>query len=185
MMIERRDTISSSTLLRSMWSWDLWLALLFGLIVAVVSITLDFQPKRTWIAPLLGVSCMVLAIAVKQRTNLRNRLRGSNYGELLRIMDQTETEARMPYSITIWVAVASIICSAPMTIVIESVCQKWAIVALLTLLTIVFVWSCAALLSVLRLSGLHDDHEAWLEAQKEELQSAQREYEAEQRRKSL
>ena len=183
-MIERRDTSKVSVLLGSVLGWDLWMALLVGLIVAVASSTIDFQPKGAWIAPTFVVSCMAFAVAVRQRTNLRNRLRESNYGELLRIMDQTESEARMPYSITIWIAVASVLCTAPTALVIESVYQKWAITTLLTVLSTVFVWSCGALLSVLKLSSLHDDHEAWIESQREKLQSTQRQYEAEQRRKS-
>jgi len=183
-MIERRDTSSASALLRSVWSWDLWIALLVGFVVAVASSTVDNQPKRAWIAPVCILSCTVLAISVKQRTNLRNRLRGSNYGELLRISDQTETEARMPYEISIWVAIASVVLSAPLTVAIEEIGQRWAIVTTLTGLSIVFVWSGAALLSVLRLSSLHDKNEALIESRRETLKSAQRQYEAKQRREN-
>ena len=184
MTMSPRDPRRVSLLFRSMWGWDLWIALLAGLMVAVVSSTIDVQPKRAWIAPVFVLSCTVLAIAVKQRTNLRNRLRGSDYGELLRISDQTETEVRMPYEITIWVAVASVISSAPLAVAIEEICHRWAITTTLTGLSIVFVWSGAALLSVLRLSALHDKNEALLESKREALESAQRQYEAEQRRQS-
>ena len=184
MMIGRRDSAHVSLLLRSMWSWDLLVALVIGLVVAVASSTIDIQPKRAWIAPVFVLSCTALAIAVRQRTNLRNRLRGSDYGEVLRIIDQTESEARMPYEITIWVAIAAVICSAPLAVAIEEICQRWAITATLTGLSIVFVWSGAALLSVLRLTALHDKNEALLESQREALKSAQRQYEAEQRQEN-
>ena len=182
-MSTRRDAGLTRVLLRSMWSWDLWAALLFGLAVAIAAITIDFQPKREWIAPVFVLSCTVLAIAVRQRTNLRNRLRGTNYGELLRVVDQTETEARMPYEITIWVAVASVIVSAPLAVTIEEICQRWAIVTTLTGLSVFFIWSGSSLLSVLRLTALHDKNEALLESKREALESAQRQYEAERRHK--
>lgn len=183
-MIGRRDSAQVPLLLRSMWNWDLWAALIVGLVVAVASSTIDIQPKRAWIAPVFVLSCTALAIAVRQRTNLRNRLRGSDYGEVLRIIDQTESEARMPYEITIWVAIAAVICSAPLAVVIEEICQRWAITTTLTVLSIVFVWSSAALLSVLRLTALHDKNEALLESKREALKSAQRQHEAEQRQKN-
>ena len=90
----------------------------------------------------------------------------------------------MPYEITIWVAVVSVVASAPLAVAIEEICQRWAITTTLTGLSIVFVWSGAALLSVLRLSALHDKNEALLESKREALESAQRRYEAEQRQKN-
>ena len=90
----RRETGYSSKVLRSIWSWDLWLALIAGFTVAVASIITDIQPKRAWIAPVFVLSCAVLTIAVRERTNLRNRLRCSNYGELLHVIDQTRDRSQ-------------------------------------------------------------------------------------------
>ena len=88
----------------------------------------------------------------------------------------------MPYEITIWLAVVSVIVSAPLAVVIEEIYQRWAIAATLMGLSIVFVWSSAGLLSVLRLSSLHDKYEASIESTREALESAQRQYIREQRR---
>ena len=169
-------------LLRSAWNWDLWAALVVGMVVAVVASTVDFQPKREWIYPVLIVSCTVCVMAVNQRNNLRTRLRGTNYGELLRITDQSETEVRMPYEVTLWSAVVSVIWSLLTTIVIESVSLEWAVTTMLTIWSAVFVWSCGAMLSVLRLSSSHDRYEAEIESMKEALESQLRCDQTEQQR---
>lgn len=185
MMNDGRDSRQISILLQSMWSWDLWIALLVGLLVMILSSILDFQPKREWIAPVFVLSCIVLPISITQRTNFRNRMRGSDYGELLGISDEAETKARMPYTVAIWVTLASIACSGPVALTIEAVCAKWAITTILAVVSTIFAWSFMALLSIVRLSALHDKHEARLQHRREALESAQRQYEAEQRRKNL
>lgn len=173
-MIDRRETQPVSILFRSIWSWDLWLALACGAVVAIASTTLDFEPKRVWIAPAFGLSCLVLTVTVQQQNNLRKRLHSSDYGELLRITDQTETQARMPYLITRWLAVASLVCSGPTIVVIEAVTQEWLVPTLLTIVALVSLWAFFAMLSILRLVSVHDKYAAELESYKEQLDAAQR-----------
>ena len=184
-MNERRDPIPFSTLCRSMWSWDLWLALACGAVVAIASTTIDFEPKRAWIAPAFGLSCLAFTVAIQQQHNLRKRLHGSDYGELLRITDQTETKARMPYIITRWVAVASLVCSVPTIVIIEAVTQEWLVPTLLTVVAVVSLWSFFAMLSILRLVSVHDKLAAELESYKEQLDAAERQHLAKSQSKNL
>jgi len=157
-----------------MWSWDLWLALACGGVVAIASTTIDFEPKRAWIAPAFGLSCLTFTVAIQQQHNLRKRLEGSDYGELLRISDQTEMQARMPYAITRWVAVTSLVCSGPTIVVIEAVTQEWLVSTLLTIVAVVSLWSFFAMLSILRLVSIHDRNAAELESYKEQLEATER-----------
>ena len=163
-----------SVLLRSMASWDLWVALVAATAVGVVSTTIEFEPQGEWIGSIIGVSSVALAITLQASHHLQSRLQGSEYGEMLRITDKLETEVRMPYLITMWVSIGSIICSLSTVYVIEEVEAGWAVTALLVLVSFTFVWSCGALIAILRISTMHDRNMARLQATKEEVEAFER-----------
>lgn len=164
----------------SLWHWDFWFALAVGACVGTIFLNVEFDPERGWIMPLFLLSCGVLTASLQQWASLRSKLRGSPYGELVRIADQSEIEVRMPYQVTVWVAVASVVCAVLAMVFIEAVDRYWAQAAILTATGLFSSWSLLALVSLIGLLFKHDRNIAEIESLQEKTAAAQRRTTAEQ-----
>jgi len=169
----------ASLALRSMWHWDFWAALALGLVVGVGWMLTDFEPRWEWIAPVIGLSVTMAGLAWSQRNSLRSRLQGSDYGELLRLTDRTETEVRMPYSIVLYVSLASAFWSTFTAIVIGAANSETVEALLLAITAWLAAWSGLGVWSLAIHSSRHDRTMAEIEAMREDIEASQRHYEAE------
>lgn len=165
--------------LRSIWYWDLWVAIVIGIGVYIGFVRYTPMPRWEWILPVIPISVAFLGIVWHQWNNLRSRLQGSSYGELLRIVDKSETEVRLPYVITLWVAVASIVSSTITAIVIEDLNDLWAEVMMLSFTGFFATWLLLSVVSLFRLSTEHDKKAAIVESLREQLAAEQRRSERE------
>lgn len=125
--------LSATNVRRSLWHWDLWAATIGGLVVGVGWFLTDYEPQWGWIVPVITLSVAMAHLAWGQWNSLRSQLRRSDYGELLRLADESETEVKLPYFITLFVALFSAFCSTITAIVIEGLNRKWAEAVLLGL----------------------------------------------------
>ena len=160
--------------LHSASHWDLWSSIAVGGCVATASLTTELDPKRAWIIPLSILSIGALSASLQQWTSMRSKLSSSDYGELIRIADESEVEVRMPYQIAIWTAMASVIYSVSATVFIEGVEWQWAQAIILAAASLFATWSLLALISTVALSLRHDRNVAQVEAMREKTESAQR-----------
>jgi type IV secretory pathway TrbD component len=144
----------------------------------------DFEPQWGWIAPVIALSVTMAGLAWNQRNSLRSRLQGSDYGELLRLADRTETEVRMPFSIVLYVSLVSAFWSTFTAMVIEAVNNQAVEALLLGITAWLAAWTGLGMWSLAIHSGRHDRTMAEIEAMREELEASQRRYEAERQRTS-
>lgn len=158
----------------SVLHWDLWSAIAVGMSVAIASSTIDLDPKRGWMVPLLVLSVGVLSAALQQWTSVRSKLSGSAYGELVRIADESEIEVKMPYQIAIWTAMASVVCAVPATLFIEGINWRWGQSVFLAAVSLFATWSLLALISIIALTLKHDRHVAEVESMREKTEAMQR-----------
>jgi len=172
---------SASLFLRSVWHWDLWAAIAVALVVGSGWMLTDYDPKWGWIVPVIGLSVTMAALAWNQWNSLRSRLRGSDYGELLRLADESETEVKMPYFITLFVALASAFWSTGTAIIIEATNSELAEAFLFGVTGFLAVWSGLGVWSLAMHSAGHDRRMAQIEAMREEMEATQRRFEAEKR----
>lgn len=169
---------------RSLRHWDFWSALAVGAVVGIIFLNVEFDPERGWIMPLFLLSCGVLTASLQQWASLRSKLRGSAYGELVRIADESEIEIRMPYQVTVWVAVISVACAVLAMVFIEAVDRYWAQAAILAATGLFSSWALLALVSLIRLSFKHDRNIAEIESLQEKTAAEQRRTAAKQHSRS-
>ena len=120
-------------------------------------------------------------IAWNQWNSLESRLRGSDYGELLRLADESGAEVKLPYFVTLFVALSSAFWSAVTAIVIQGVNSELAEAVLLGVTGFLAVWSLLSLSSLAIHSAGHDSRISQIEAMREEMAATQRRHEAEKR----
>lgn len=166
---------------RSVLHWDFWSALAVSALVATVALTLEFNPERSWVTPLVWLSLGVLTASLQQWASLRSKLSDSAYGELVRIVDESEIEIKMPYQVTISAALVSVVCSVLAMIFIEAVNLRWVQALFLAVTSMFAMWSFLALVSLIRLSLKHDRNIAEVESTREKTEAAQRLRAADQR----
>ena len=164
------------------WHWDLWVAVPFGIGVYVVWITIGPSPKWEWILPVVTMSVAILGLSWHQWNTLRSRLEDTPYGELVRVADPQETEARMPYIVTIWLAWFSVLWSTMTTILIEDVNAVWAEATLVSVTGVLGMWLILSVASLVVLSMEHDRNTASISSIREELEAEQRRYKTESHR---
>lgn len=134
--------------------------------------------------PLFLLSCGVLTASLQQWASLRSKLSGSAHGELVRIADESEIEIRMPYQVTVWVAVASVVCAVLAMVFIEAVDRCWAQAAILAATGLFSTWSLLALVSLIWHSFKHDRNIAEIESLQEKTAAEQRRTVADQHSRS-
>ena len=170
---------NASLILRSIWHWDLWAAIAVALIVAAGWMLTDYDAKWEWIIPVIGLSVTMAGLAWNQWNSLRSRLRSSDYGELLRLADESETEVKMPYFLTRFVERAEAFWSTGAAIIIEVTNSELVEALLLGMTGFLAVWSGLGVLSLALHSAGHDRRMAQIEAMREEMEATQRRFEAE------
>lgn len=129
------------------------------------------------------VSVALAGLAWNQWNQLRSRLSGSDYGELLRIADESEEEVRMPYLIVRFVAISSALWSGLLATFIEVVDSKPIESVLLGVSVWLLAWSGIGVLSLAIHSSSHDKMIAEVESMREKLEAEQREQRRQQKRK--
>lgn len=180
-MTRQPEPISASLVFRSIWHWDLWAAIAVGLLVGGGWMLTDYDAKWAWIAPVIGLSVTMAGLAWNQRNSLRSRLRGSDYGELLRLADETEAQVKMPYFVTLFVALAAAFWSTGTAVTIESVNREWVEALLLGVTGFLAAWSGFGVWSLAMHSAGHDKRMAEIESMREDMEATQRRYEREKR----
>lgn len=168
-------------LLKSMWSWDLWAAIAVTIVLGAAWIMMAPDPRWEWFTPLIIFSLSITWGAWSQWASLRSRLQDSPYGELIRLSDKCEHEARLPYLVTLFIAFFSALCALLTATLIESLTGGWANV-LVIITGFLAAWMIFAMVSLWLLSVEHDKNIAEITSMKEEMEAAQRQYEAEKRR---
>ena len=168
--------LRSLLVLKSIWHWDLWVAVVVGIGVGIVYVQYTPRPKWEWIIPVVTVSVAILGLIWHQWTNLRSRLQGSNYGELIRMADELETEVRLPYTVARWIASVSILCSTVTAIVIEDIDNTWGEATMLAITGFFAMWLLFSVISLMFLSTEHDRNAAKMESWREQIAAEQRRY---------
>ena len=161
-------------ILRSLVSWDLMVALVIGAIVYSIWLTRSDDPQWSWLASSATASVALVAVAVKLRDGLRHKLSATAYGELLRITDRTEFEARLPYSSVLIVAWSSALVSASLAMLIEIVNDRTLQASMLAGAAFVVSWALFGVLQLSITTGQHDGLVAGIEALQEEVDAEQR-----------
>jgi len=132
------------------------------------------NPKWEWFIPVITLSATFFGIVWYQWNSLRSKLEDSPYGELVRIADNLETEVRIPYLITIWLAMASVVWSTVTTIVIEDIGSVLVEAILLALSSMLGMWLVLSVTSLVLLSMEHDKNMAEVASIREQVNAAQR-----------
>ena len=163
--------------IRSIWYWDLWVAIGLGAGVFIVWILTTPDPRWQWIVPVITAAVGTLALVWNQWNSLRTRLRGSSYGELVRITDETEIEISLPYTITLWISLVLLFWSTITAVLIEDINNIWAEAFMLSVTSLLTIWLVLGIGTLLRLSTEHDRNMAEIESIREQLEAEQRRYE--------
>ena len=158
-------------ILGSIWSWDFQLATAAALTVGIIVVEIDFAVNETWLYPAFAVSGVAVAASFRSWRSQKDKLTNTDYGELVRIADPSEIEARMPYTITTWISMFSMGVSLFTFGFLEDVDRRWAEATLLSATTLLFVWSIFALCSLIHLSNKHDENIAKVLAIKEDTEA--------------
>lgn len=182
-MIKKVEPSRYMLLLKSMWSWDLWSALAVTIILGGAWIIMAPDPRWEWFTPLIIFSLSITWGAWSQWASLRSRLQESPYGELIRLSDKHEHEARLPYLVTLFIAFSSALCALITATLIETLTGRWATV-LVIITGFLAAWMIFAMVSLWLLSVEHDKNIAEIASMKEEMEAAQRQHEAEKRRQA-
>lgn len=170
--------------LQSLWHWDLWIANPFGVGVGLLWFLSDPNPRWEWFLPVATLSVAFLGMVWYQWNTLRSRLEESSYGELVRITDSSETEVRLPYTITIGVALASTIWSTVTAILIEDINSTLGEAVLVYFTSTLAMWLMLSVVSLVLLAIEHDRNMARVASIREQMDAAQRRYGAEKDRAS-
>lgn len=176
MRIYRTELGRLKLVLQSLWHWDLWVAIPFGIGVGLLWFLRGSDPKWEWFVPVITLSATFFGIVWYQWNSLRSRLEDSPYGELVRIADNLETEVRIPYLITIWLAMVSVVWSTVTTIVIEDISSILVEAILLALTSMLGMWLVLSVTSLVMLSMEHDKNMAEVASIREQISAAQRHY---------
>lgn len=164
---------STKLVVASVLHWDLFFAVAVAAVVTIVLVTRDLNPQWVWLTPVSGGCLVILGTAWRQRAALRNSLSDSHYGELLRIADQDESEVRRPYTLTILIAAIAAALAATSAVVVEVVSSNVASYVVLGISSFFGSWSFFGLVTLIRLSDLHERQTAELQAKAEEVRSFQ------------
>jgi len=174
MRIYRTESSRLRLVLQSLWHWDLWVAIPFGIGIGLLWLLRGSNPKWEWFIPVITLSATFFGIVWYQWNSLRSKLEDSPYGELVRIADNLETEVRIPYLITIWLAMASVVWSTVTTIVIEDIGSVLVEAILLALSSMLGMWLVLSVTSLVLLSMEHDKNMAEVASIREQVNAAQR-----------
>lgn len=156
--------------------WDLFVALVLGVLMSVFWSVTNYAAQWALVTTAAVVSITLAGLAWSQWNQLRSRLSGSDYGELLRIADQSETEVRLPYLIVRYVAIVSALWSGLVATFIEVVDSRPIEAVLLGVSVWLLAWSGLGALSLAIHASRHDKMIAQVESMREELEAEQREH---------
>ncbi len=160
--------------LQSVWHWELWIAFPFGIGIGTVWMLTRPNPKWLWLLPVVTMSVAILGVVWHQWNALRAQLRDTPYGELVRIADRLQIEVGLPYVITIWLALGTILWSTVTTILIEDINDTWWEAMLVSVTSLLGMWLILSVASLVLLSMEHDRNMAEVASIREELDAAQR-----------
>ena len=133
-----------------------------------------FQPQWEWVVTVSVLSVTIAGLAWHRWDSLRSQLRESAYGELLRVTDPNEAEAKLPYFVAIVVALGSAFTAAITASIVEILSRPWAAV-LLGLTCLLATWAGLGLVALVGISWAHYRMMARVEAAREATEASLRE----------
>ena len=165
-------TLRPSVLARSLWAWDLQVALVVAASIGGVIYVWELSPSRSVFWGLTPVFVALMAVCGQFWHQIGRILSGSGYGHILRMEDRTETETRLPFEIALGVAFIAVVALTATGLLIQEIACRWVVAALVGGVAFFAVWSLLASVSVFRLMRLHKSNAAEMEADREELADA-------------
>ncbi len=169
------DRSEWSALLRSVLHLDFYAAIVCGVAAAVLLGQTSWMPSWTLTATVGSMtSAGLLTNAWRQRTALDQRLEKSDYGELVRMVDPTQDRMRAPYTVTIFVSLLALTCSATTAVILSITTQRTVTVIFVAMTAGLLIWSALATLSLIRLDSLHNRSVSRLQSMREQITAAQR-----------
>lgn len=176
-MMRKHESANNTghVLFKTLWAWDLWLAGGLGIMFGIAWYVFE-QLEATWpvLIPVATASFGIAYLAWNQRGKLRDRLSLSTYGEVLRMADEDEERAMLPYSVVIYLGLASGGWAAAIAIAVGGIESRTLQSILMGLTMFGFAWAFFGLVSLIHHSRVHDRLAARLERTQEQLASEQR-----------
>lgn len=165
---------SGTVLLKTMAHWDMWGGFILAAAIILALALVDVEVRWEWFATLTVFSMSLAVLAWNQWNSLSSKLRGSDYGELLRLTDESEISARLPYKVTFFVSLASAFSSVVSAIVIGTTADRPLEVALSGVSVFLLAWAALGVWSLALVSGRHDSLLARMDSIREEMAASQR-----------
>lgn len=171
--------------LRSLWHWDLLIVIAVGSGVGIILLLTDLRLPWGGSATLALLSLNTIWYVWSQWDSLQSKITDSTYyGELLRMTDKTEDEARTPFILTLWIAVTSSLSNVITAVVAASTTGWW--VDILMFCSILFAaWMFTAVISLLRISIQHERLIARIKNIEDQSKAEKRMHEANRNREKL
>lgn len=160
--------------LKTIVAWDSISALLLGSATGIIWTLNGYEAELVWVVPGIALSVLLSGMAWTQWNQMKASLRGTDYGELLRLVDPNEDDIKRPYSVVTYVSLASAVWITLTGFLLEPLSQTWESF-FIGVGVFLLAWSGLGVVSLKMISDRNDRLVAQLEALKEETEAAQRE----------
>jgi hypothetical protein len=173
-LAEHRPSEVKHPILKTVVAWDSISALVLGIGTGIAWSLNDYDAQLVWVIPGIALSVSMAVIAWNQWNHVKSTLRGTNYGELLRLIDPNEADIKRPYSVVTYVSLASAIWITVTSFLLDALSQRWESF-FIGVGVFLLAWSGLGVVSLKAHSDENDRRVAELEAFKEQSEAAHRE----------
>ncbi len=172
----RPDKAKPSTIFwRTVLSWDLLTASLAAVAFGIAWLFIDeLRGGTLYLWPLLATSFGVAGLAWNMGRQASDRIRESDVGELVRMVDPEESAFHLPYLVVTYVALLSGIWTTIVAVVTDGIEGRGFKALLYGGVAFWFVWAVLGLFSLIRLTRRHDRNAAKVRSFKEAHESEMR-----------
>ena len=173
MKMDRLD-IPLAAFSRHIWGWHVWVAIMFGAVVAAASEDLIPDPQR-WGILMLVLTAMSAFVSWQLWRDLQGKRSDSDWGELLRVLDASEVDTAASHWISLRLSLFSLIVSGAYLASVRFSDWDWMSSGAATILvSVMCAWSVGAMMRAARTSFIHDTRMAEIRSSREEREAMER-----------
>ncbi len=172
----RPDKAKPTTIFRkTVLSWDLLAASVVAVAFGIAWLKVEqLRGGTLYLWPVLATSFGVAGLSWNMGRQASDRIRETDFGELVRMVDPEESAFHLPYLVVTYVALISSVWTTVVAVLTDGIQSRGVKALLYGGVAFWFVWALLGLFSLIRLTRRHDRNAARVRSIKESHEAEQR-----------
>jgi hypothetical protein len=170
-------------ILWSLGGWELPVSSVIASAFLVVWIVAGpFPPENLLFVPVVALAGTFVAISLTMWATLASQLRGTDYGKLVHIVDQSQDELRAPYEISVGLSFAALLVSGFASLLADVLDSRLQQAVMVMVVSFFVAWAFLAVVSTAVRNFRHHRRISQVESLREQMDADERRFRREQQR---